>query len=86
MENALREDVPVGVYRTEDKITNLKIKVKVRKIAIMFLEKDSLAFGDSNELELVNLMKSSTISAERVFRWQERLKDKLNKIIHNWSV
>ncbi|GBM03784.1 Meckel syndrome type 1 [Araneus ventricosus] len=79
MENALGEDIPLGVYRTEDKITNLKIKVKVRKIAnACFTEKDSLAFGDSNEFELVNLMKSSTISAERIFRWQEKV-DKTEK-------
>ncbi|GIY35386.1 meckel syndrome type 1 [Caerostris extrusa] len=55
MENALEEDLPIGVYRTEDKIKNLKISVKLRKIAnACFTEKDSLAFGDSNELELVN--------------------------------
>ncbi|GFR25728.1 hypothetical protein TNCT_657611 [Trichonephila clavata] len=74
MENALCEDLPVGVYRTDDKISNLKIKIKVRKIAnACFTEKDSLAFGDSNELELVNLMKATTISAERIFNWQEKV-------------
>ncbi|GFU71444.1 meckel syndrome type 1 protein homolog [Trichonephila clavipes] len=74
MENALGEDLHVGVYRTDDKISNLRIKIKVRKIAnACFTEKDSLAFGDSNELELVNLMKATTISAERIFNWQEKV-------------
>ncbi|KAG8194790.1 hypothetical protein JTE90_017231 [Oedothorax gibbosus] len=73
MENVLGEDIPIGIYRTNDKIQNFKIRVKVRKSTnACFAEKDSLGFGDSNEAELVNLMQASTISVERVLGWQEK--------------
>ncbi|XP_071033258.1 tectonic-like complex member MKS1 isoform X1 [Parasteatoda tepidariorum] len=74
MENALNEDLPVGIYHTKDKIKNLKFRVKVRKIAnACFSEKDSFVFGNPNELELVNMMKAPSAKSEQEFCWQEKI-------------
>lgn len=46
-----------------------------------FSEKDSLVFGESNEAELVNLMKASTVSAEKVLLWQEKVEKTVSFLI-----
>ncbi|XP_035219479.1 Meckel syndrome type 1 protein-like isoform X2 [Stegodyphus dumicola] len=77
MENALGEDLPIGEYRTHNKIKNLKIRVQVRKIKNACFTSRQTDVRDPNELELVNLMKASSKTFEHTFCWQEKV-EKVN--------
>lgn len=75
MEYRLGDDLPVGIYRSNDNVKYLSVKVSLKKVTPSCLSNNDLFSQQdkSGDLELLPTGEYSAFSVECTFAWQEKI-------------